>query len=271
MEADAAKLARMAAIETRVGPLGLERRGVGGTPLLFLHGVGSDRSAWIGQVERFGQERLALALDWPGYGESEFQPGATRATFAEAVLALLDALRLDRVHLCGLSLGGVVALHLAASAPERLASLVLADSFARHPDGAAILERSLAGAEALGLRGLAEARADALLAQPADPILRSRVVETMARIDPAAYALAAEAVWLADQRLEAASVRCPTLILCGSSDQITPAALSEELKELIPGAGMVEIAGAGHLPNLEQPAVFDRVLSAFLSEVDGQD
>jgi pimeloyl-ACP methyl ester carboxylesterase len=92
----------------------------------------------------------------------------------------------------------------------------------------------------------------------------------MARIDPGAYALAAEAVWLADQRRQANAIACPVLVLCGSEDRITPPHLSEELKELISGAGLVEIAGAGHLPNLEQPAVFDRVLRAFLSEVEGK-
>jgi 3-oxoadipate enol-lactonase len=171
---------------------------------------------------------------------------------------------------CGLSLGGVVAIAMHAQAPEWIGSLVLADTFARHPEGAAILQRSLAGVAELGMRGLAEARVDALLAQPADPEVRSAVIETMAAIDPAAYALAAEAVWLADQRREAAAIACPALILCGSADRITPPVLSEELKELIPGAGLVEIAHAGHLPNLEQPATFDRVISAFLSEVEGK-
>lgn len=255
-------------IETRFGRIGVESRGSGGTPLLFLHGVGSDRSAWSRQLERFGLERQTLAIDYPGYGDSDFIEGATRATFAEAALAVLDALEIERAHVCGLSLGGVVAIAMHGLAPQRIASLILADSFARHPEGQAIHDRSLAGAAALGMRGLAEARADALLAQPAEPAIRTEVIETMARIDPAAYALAAGAVWLADQRREAAAIRCPALILYGSEDRITPPALSEELKALIPRAGLIEIAGAGHLPNVERPAVFDRVLTAFLSEME---
>ena len=65
------------------------------------------------------------------------------------------------------------------------------------------------------------------------------------------------------------AVECPTLILYGSEDRITPPALSEELKTLIPHAGLIEISGAGHLPNLEQPAIFDRVLAGFLAGVEG--
>jgi 3-oxoadipate enol-lactonase len=245
-------------------------RGSGGVPLLFLHGVGSDRGAWDGQLETFGFERMAVAIDMPGYGGSDPVGGGgeSRAEFARAALAVLEALGIEQAHVCGMSLGGVIALAMAGMAPGRIASLILADTFARHPEGSAILERSLAGAAALGMAGLADSRADALLAQPADGSVRDAVVETMARIDPAAYAVAAEAVWLADQRREAAAVACPTLILYGSADRITPPALSEELKLLIPHAALVEIMAAGHLPNLEQPGIFNRVLAAFLSDVE---
>jgi 3-oxoadipate enol-lactonase len=258
----------MTSLATAIGAVGASIQGTGGTPLLFLHGVGSDRSAWSRQLEHFGAERLTIALDHPGYGDSAPCTDASPDTFAEAAVAALDALDLDRAHVCGLSLGGVIAIAMHARAPERIASLVLADSFARHPDGPAILQRSLDGAAKMGMRGLAEARAAMLLAAGAPPSVRGEVVETMARIDPAAYALAAKVVWLADQRARAKAIGCPTLVLCGSEDLVTPPALSEELKQLIPGAGLVEIAGAGHLPNLEAPAVFNRVVDAFLSEVE---
>ncbi|WP_426266386.1 alpha/beta fold hydrolase [Sphingomonas sp. LHG3443-2] len=255
-------------IETSWGRVGCTVRGTGGVPLLFLHGVGSDRTAWDGQVECFGAERIAIAIDMPGYGDSEAGNGDPRSDFASAALAVLVALKVPQAHVCGLSLGGVIALAMHARAPERIASLVLADTFACHPEGQAIFDRSLAGAAELGMAGLADSRADALLAQPADPAVRQAVVKTMSRIDPAAYARAADAVWLADQRREAAAVSCPALILYGSQDRITPPALSEELKQLIPHAGLIEITGAGHLPNLEQPAIFDRVLAGFLAGLD---
>ncbi|UUR07034.1 alpha/beta fold hydrolase [Sphingomonas glaciei] len=257
-------------IETSWGRVGCSTRGSGGVPLLFLHGVGSDRSAWDRQLDPFGEERLAIAIDMPGYGHSDagHREFEGRQDFAASALAVLDALGQEQAHVCGLSLGGVIALAMAGQAPDRLASLVLADSFAGHPEGPAILGRSLAGAEQLGMARLADSRADALLAQPPDPAVRREVVDTMSRIDPAAYARAAEAVWLADQRGEAAGVSCPTLILYGSEDRITPPALSEELKSLIPHAGLIEITGAGHLPNLEQPAIFNRVLAGFLADAE---
>jgi 3-oxoadipate enol-lactonase len=104
---------------------------------------------------------------------------------------------------------------------------------------------------------MAEARVDVLLAQPADPAVRSEVVQTMSRIDPAAYRIGAEAVWLADQRDRAAAVNVPTLVICGSEDKVTPPALSHELCALIPGARYAEIGRAGHLGNLEKPGDFN--------------
>ena len=150
--------------------------------------------------------------------------------------------------------------------PERIASLILADTFAEHPDGRAIYERSLAGSA--DMRVLAESRVDVLLAQPADPGVRSEVIETMARIDPAAYRIGAEAVWLADQRERAAAIRVPTLVLCGAEDRVTPPALSTALTRLVPGAQYDAIEGAGHLTNLERPDAFNTLVGAFVRGVD---
>ena len=168
-------------------------------PIVFLHGVGSDKSVWRPQLAHFGEARRAIAFDYPGYGDSDPAPdGTTRDDYAAAILAAMDALGIERAHICGLSLGGVIAIAMHHAAPERCASLILADTFAVHPDGQGIYDRSVAGSA--DMRALAEARVDVLLAQPADPAVRSEVIETMARIDPAAYRIGAEAVWLADQR-----------------------------------------------------------------------
>jgi 3-oxoadipate enol-lactonase len=115
---------------------------------------------------------------------------------------------------------------------------------------------------------MAEARVDVLLAQPADPQVRREVVETMARIDPAAYRIGAEAVWLANQRDRAQDIKVPTLVLCGGRDLITPVDLSNELVDLIPNARMQVIAGAGHLTNLEKPDEFNRLVGDFLDEIE---
>ena len=236
-------------------------------PIVFLHGVGSDKSVWHPQLDHFGGKRGAIAFDYPGYGDSDpATEGTTRDDYAAAILSAMTGLGVEQAHICGLSLGGVVAIALHHAAPERCLSLILADTFARHPEGRAIYDRSIAASE--NMRALAEGRADVLLAQPADPAVRGEVVETMARIDPAAFRIGAEAVWLADQADRAADIRVPALVLCGAEDKVTPPALSHELTAMIPGARYEEIARAGHLTNLEQPDAFNALVEAFIDRVD---
>jgi 3-oxoadipate enol-lactonase len=261
----------MPRVQTSTGlALGYDEAGDGqATPIVFLHGVGSDRSVWRPQLEHFGTERRAVAFDYPGYGESDpARDGMSRDSYASAILAAMSELGIQRAHICGLSLGGVVAVAMHAAAPERMVSLILADTFAVHPDGRAIYDRSLAASS--DLRAMAEARVDVLLAQPADPAVRAEVVETMAGIDPAAYRIGAAAVWLADQRERAAEIRVPTLVVCGAEDKVTPPTLSRELAHLIPGAQYEPIEGAGHLSNLERPEAFNTLVGAFVRGVDSR-
>jgi 3-oxoadipate enol-lactonase len=247
--------------------IGYQERGGGLlAPIVFLHGVGSDKSVWHPQLGHFGQTRRAVAFDYPGYGDSDRAPdGTTRDDYASAILSAMHELGIDRAHVCGLSLGGVIAIAMHHAGPVRCASLILADSFAVHPQGQAIYERSLAGSH--DIAAMAEARVDFLLASPADPEVRREAVETMSKIDAAAYRVGAEAVWLADQRERAAAINVPTLVICGTEDQATPVALSAALVELISNARMVVIDGAGHLSNLEKPAPFNRAVEDFLSDL----
>jgi 3-oxoadipate enol-lactonase len=248
--------------------IGYTEEGVGeATPLVFLHGVGSDKSVWQPQLEYLGRTRHAIAFDYPGYGDSDPAPeGTTRDDYAAAILFAMRALGVTKAHVCGLSLGGVIAIALHHAAPDSCASLILADTFAVHPDGRGIYDRSLAGSR--DLPAMAEARVDFLLAQPADPQVRREVIETMSRIDPAAYRIGAEAVWLADQRDRLGEIAVPTLVICGEDDKPTPPDLSRELAAMIPGAQLAMMARAGHLTNLEQPARFNALVDDFLQGLD---
>ena len=255
----------MPIVETNTGrSIGYEEAGSGeAMPIVFLHGVGSDKSVWRPQLDYFGATRRTLAFDYPGYGDSDPAPdGTTRDDYAAAILYAMTKLGIAKAHICGLSLGGVVAIAMHHRAPERCASLILADTFAVHPEGRAIYDRSLAGSQ--DLPAMAEARVGVLLAQPAEPNIRREVVATMSRIDPAAYRIGAEAVWLADQRERAAAIRVPTLVLVGDQDKVTPPPLSDELAALIPDAKLQVIAGAGHLANIEKPGDFNRAVEDFI-------
>lgn len=257
----------MSRVRTHFGEIGYLEAGSGGAlPIVFLHGVGSDKSAWAPQLEHFGASRRAVAFDYPGYGESDFIEGATRDDFAAAILAAMDALGIGRAHVCGLSLGGVIAIAMHHAAPRRCASLVLADSFATHPDGRAIHERSVAASVAMS--ELAAARTPVLLAPGASEELHQQVRETMARIDPEAFRVGAQAVWLAEQRDRVAAIDVPTLVLVGAEDMVTPPELSQALAGMIAGAELQILAGAGHLSNIERPADFNRLVEAFVAPLE---
>ena len=263
----------MGRVRTSAGySIGVAEAGSGeATPILFLHGVGSDKTVWRPQLEHFGRDRRAVAFDYPGYGDSDPAPeGTTRDDYAAAILSAMSELGIERAHICGLSLGGAVAIAMSAAVPDRCVSLILADTFASHPDGEAILQRSQAALETGTLRFMAESRVDVLLAQPAVPIVRREVVDTMAGINPAAYLIGAKAVWLANQRERAGDIRAPTLVLCGSEDKITPPALSKELAHLIPGARFELIERAGHITNFEKPDEFNTLVGAFIRGVDSR-
>ena len=261
----------MGRVQTSLGiEIGYEEAGGGEhLPIVLLHGVGSDKSVWRLQLEHFSRERRAVAFDYPGYGESDPAPqGTSRENYAAAILFAMSELEIYRAHICGLSLGGIVAIAVHARATERCASLILADTFAQHPDGRAIYERGIAASG--DLRAMAEARVDVLLAQPADPAVRTEVIETMAGIDPAAYVIGAEAVWRAEQEERVHDIRVPTLVLCGAEDRITPPALSRTLAGMIPGAQLELVEGAGHLSNLERPDAFNTLVGAFIRGVDSR-
>jgi len=257
----------MARIKVSDIEIGYNARGAGAA-LVFLHGVGSDKSVWDRQLASFSAGYRAIALDYPGYGDSGMPPGdLDRAAIAGYVLGALDALGIGAAHLVGLSMGGVIALELARSRPERLRSLVLADSFAWHPDGDAIVARTRAALERMSMREFAEQRVEVLLAPGAGAMLRHEVVETMSRIDRRAFGWASLAVWTPDYRADLPRIATPTLVLVGEHDQITPAALSEALAAGIPGAHLALIRGAGHISNIDQPAAFDALVEAFISKV----
>ena len=260
----------MPTIDTSFGKIGYSELGSDGTrPIVFLHGVGSDKSVWAPQLDHFGQTRRAIAFDYPGYGESAPAPrGTTRDDYAAAICEAMDALSVSHAHICGLSLGGVIAIALHHREPGRCSSLILADTFAVHPDGQGIRDRGLEASRTIGMRAMAQQRTPFLVGQNASLAVREEIVETMARIDPRAFAIGLEAVWLADQRDRLANIALPTLVIVGDEDKPTPPALSEELAHAIAGAKLEIIEGAGHLTNLEKPAEFNRLLDRFLAEVE---
>jgi 3-oxoadipate enol-lactonase len=236
-----------------------------GPPIVFLHGVGSNRQTWRAQLEALSATHTAVAIDARGYGGSWARPDTvSMARFAADTAAVIQGLGHPHAHVCGLSMGGIVALHLWRDHPQVVLSLVLADSWAWHPVAAAGQDARLAAIDANDMASLARMRMPAVYGPGAAPPLVQRGVETFASLDKSVYRAASAELWGVDMRSVAGSVTVPTLVLVGEHDSVAPPNLSRELAALIPGAQLVVIPDAGHLPNEESPAAFNHAVRTFL-------
>ncbi len=195
----------------------------------------------------------------------------TMAEMAAAVVRLLDSLGVARAVVCGLSMGGYVALALCAEHRERVAGLVLADTRAT-ADDAAGRRRRLDTARAVEERGsaaLIESLVPKLVAPHARtgrPDLVAWLEREVAAAPPAGVAAAQRGMAeRPDRTALLPGIAVPTLVLAGEDDQIIPAAESAAMSAAIPGARLATLPGAGHLSNLEQPEAFNRALLDLLA------
>ena len=242
-----------------------------GEPLLFLHGVGGDSASWAPQIEAFSRAFRAIAWDMPGYGLS---PALERMTFpalAAALLGLLDRLALERVHLVGHSMGGMVAQEFAAARPDRVASLVLSATSAAfgRPDGE--FQRRFVAARLAPLddgktmADLADETVATMLGPDADAEGAAIARRSMAAVPEATYRAAIACLTTFDRRDALAGYAMPVLVLAGETDSNAPAPMMETMASRIPDAAYVCLAGTGHLGNLENPAAFNEAVAGFLS------
>lgn len=240
---------------------------VGRPVLLTITSLGTDLSLWDGQVPAWSTTHRVLRYDQRGQGGSSAPPGPyTIEQFGTDALAVLDAHAVDRADICGISLGGVVALWLAIHAPDRVRRVVLADTAARIGTGEAWRAR----ADLVRADGM-DAVVEMVLARFFSPAFRAGGAPAVAHVgqglraaDPEGYAGACEALAAADLTPLAGRVEAPCLVVVGTADEATPPGDAQTLRDLLPDAGYAEIEDAGHLPNLEQPAAFAQLVHRFL-------
>jgi 3-oxoadipate enol-lactonase len=225
-------------------------------PVLVLPAsLGTDRTLWDAQLEAFSRSFRVVRYEFAGR--------ATIADLAGDALALLDEDGVERASWCGLSLGGMVGMWLAANAPARIDRLVLACTAARVPSPEAYSERALLVREH-GIEPVADVAVSRWFTSSAPPELRRRFRERLVATDVEAYARLCEAVAAWDFRDALPRVAAPTLVLAGAADEATPAAVTGLLAERIPGARHQVLEGAPHLANVECPAAFTAAALAHL-------
>ena len=242
-----------------------------GPTVVLSHALGCDISMWDEVAELLSPHYAVLRYDHRGHGQSEAPvPPYSMQMLADDAAALIERECDGPVHFVGLSMGGMTAQALAARHPQRVRSIVVANS-AQHYDDAA---RALWDARVKTvLQSGVPAIADAAMQRWFSASFRARAPERVSalrarleRCDPVSYAASCEAVRNIDFRASNAALHCPALVIAGTLDEATPVAMSEAMASTIPGAQLHTLPAA-HISAVEQPAAFAQLLREFFSKI----
>jgi pimeloyl-ACP methyl ester carboxylesterase len=247
--------------------------GKGPDALLLLHAFPLNAGMWDDQVPALIPRWKVVAPDYPGLGRTPPRAGpSTIEALAQDALAVLDQERVRRAVVVGLSMGGYVAFEVLRRRPDAVSALVLCDTRAGAdtPEGAAGRETFAQRALERGLGWVADEMLPKLLSPAAPPAVQARVRGLIAEGTPEGVAAAQRGMARRpDSHPILAGIGCPTCVLVGASDTLTPPEESRRIAAAVPGARLVEIPDAGHLSNLEAPAAFGRELRGFLEGLRG--
>ena len=245
-------------------------RGTGET-VLFLHGIGGNRTNWHEQLTAFAANYNAVAWDARGYGLSDSYDGDLDfADFIADLERLLDHLKADKVHLVGLSMGGRIAVHFYFRCPKRVASLTLADT---HTGFSALspaqrqeyIDSRLAPLKAgKSVADIAPNIADKLLSVHATAEMRARLVASIGSLRKDCYMKSLTATVEQDNVGDYGAITVPTHVMVGENDTLTTPAICRDLADQVPNAAYSIIPRAGHLSNIENPADFNAAALAFI-------
>ena len=240
----------------------------GGPTVMLSNSLGTTMQMWEPQMRALTQLFRVIRYDRRGHGKSNVPPGPySIARFGRDVIAILDDLNIDKVHWCGLSMGGMVGQWLGGNAPERLGKIVLANTTCHYPDPTNWHNRIKAVKEG----GIATV-ADTIIASWLTADFRERELQIAERLKAMlsatpveGYLASCEALSTLDLRDQLPNIKNPTLVIAGRHDMSTPIAAGELIRSNIPGASLT-ILDAAHLSNIEQPHAFTDAVVGFLTQ-----
>jgi 3-oxoadipate enol-lactonase len=239
--------------------------------LVFSHSLACDLSMWNEQAAAFASRYRVLRYDTRGHGKS----GAPNSDYTLDQLAtdaksLLDALEIKSCHWVGLSMGGMIGQTFALKYPGIFRTLTLADtSSRRHENARQMWDERIKLANEQGMAGLVDGTLARWFTEPfrrSNQEMMARVAAMIRTTPVAGYAGCARAISVLDLTHRLKEIKCPALVMAGEQDAGTPPAMAREIHDNLPGSELLIIPSASHLSNLEQPAVFNRALQAFLDK-----
>jgi len=236
--------------------------------IVMLNSLGTNLRMWDPQVALLSRDLRIVRYDCRGHGASDVPAGPyTIEQLGLDLLALLDTLRIEQAHICGLSLGGMVGLWFAASYPDRISRAVFANTAARIGSE----ESWNARIDAVRTGGMGAIR-DTVLAgffsegfRLRHPDVVRQMGEVLEATNPIGYIGACTLLRDTDLREILAAIHIPSLIIAGTLDERTPPSQARELHAAIAGSELVVLSEAAHLSNMEQPEEFSKAVLAFLA------
>jgi len=237
--------------------------------LVFSNSLATNLSLWDGQIAAFENSFHILRYDQRGHGSTGVPSEAcTFEQLVDDVVAIFDALGIRRASFVGVSMGAITGLRLAARYPGRVDRLLASDGqWVSAPGATEMWEERIAVVQKQGMQGLVEPTvgrwfAPATMAN--NPPSMEHARRMIAGTPAAGYIACARALEAYDYRRSLPEISAPTLLTAGAADGITPQVM-REMHQAMPGSQFIEIPDAGHLPNLENPEVFNRAMAKFLA------
>jgi 3-oxoadipate enol-lactonase len=246
-----------------------------GTPILAIQGLGVDARGWALQRGAFGRQHRCIAPDNRGTGRSDAPPGPYNLLrMATDAIEVLDDAGIERAHVVGASMGGVIAQIIGVLQPSRVRSLTLACTACRHHDwrrellaewGNLVSDRGMAALTDDGMRWLIGPRLHRRFG-----VFVNVLARVLMQTQPHAFVAQVDAILDASDELRnlLPTVTAPTLVITGSQDTLTPLGDAEELAELIPNSRLYVLRRAAHGLMAEAPNAFNDVVLRFIEEVD---
>lgn len=245
-----------------------------GVPVVFIHGFPFNHTMWEPQMKALPNHFRAITYDVRGHGESDVGDGQyTIELFVDDLLALLDHLVIDQVILCGLSMGGYIALRAQERHPERIKALVLCDTKSEADTNEGRIKRSatVKSIKTSGVGPFADEFVKSIFA-PQTFQTQPEVIETVKAAIRGNSPIGICGTLLAlacrtDTTASISTIKVPTLILVGEHDTLTPPSASEAMQRLIPKSELHILPQAAHMSNLESAPDFNKYLIEFLNRV----
>ncbi|HRG68255.1 MAG: alpha/beta hydrolase [Saprospiraceae bacterium] len=248
--------------------------GEGNIPIIFLHGFPFDKTMWRFQLDFFKNTHRIIALDIRGFGKSIDETSALSIDlFSEDLILLMDQLSIKKAIVCGLSMGGYIALNAIKRFPDRFEALVLCDTQC-NADSPEVKKKRYNTIDDINMSGTITFSDNFIK----NVFYKDSLENQKELVQQLKSVVLANSKYIITQGLTALAERTetcstlnnitiPTLIICGREDTVTPLTQSEFMHAAIRGSKLQVIDRAGHVSNLEQPLEFNRHLFSFLTDI----